>query len=175
MNTTDPQDELVPIVNEKDELVGKTTRKEVTSNPNLIHRAIGILVFNSKGELLIQKRSKTKDTYPDSWTHSVAGHVRYGEAYLATALREMKEEIGVAVQPSDLTPLGKILVRSPWVNEWTQVYTFVLKNDVPFTSQNEEVSEVRFVSRQEIQRMLEEPSTPWSPPAKQTLATFLLT
>lgn len=73
VKTTDPLYEIFPIVNEKDLVVGKISRKEAHNDPNIIHRAAGVFVFNSKGKLLIQKRSETKDTFPGCWDISVGG------------------------------------------------------------------------------------------------------
>ena len=58
------KDEPVDIVDEKDNVIDTVPRSEMRKN-NLRHRTAYFMVFNSKGELLITKRSKTKDIYPD--------------------------------------------------------------------------------------------------------------
>lgn len=70
------------------------------------HMAAHIWIFNSKGEVLIQKRSSTKDSYPDLWDISAAGHISSGETMLDGAMREMVEEIGLKdTRPEDLVPV----------------------------------------------------------------------
>ena len=53
-------DEIFDVVNERDEVIGRATRSEVHER-GLLHRAVHIFVFNSRGELFIQKRSMSKD------------------------------------------------------------------------------------------------------------------
>lgn len=95
MQTTDNQKELFIVVDEKDKILGYKTRYECHHDRSLIHRSIGVFLFNSKGEVALQKRSLTKDTSPGFYTMSTSGHVAKGESYLQAALREMEEEIGV--------------------------------------------------------------------------------
>src|SRR5260370_34170807 len=121
MKTTDPQDEMFPIVNEKDEVIGKITREIAHKSPNIIHRAIAVLIFDKKGKLLIQKRTLTKDTSPGYWSDSVGGHVAYGEEYLPVAVRETQEELGIKVNPKDLEFMGKLITNSSWEKEMTSV------------------------------------------------------
>lgn len=82
------------VVNENDEVIGKTTRKEAHKK-KLLHRVVHIIVFNSKGEVFVQKRSKSKEDYPGYYEISCAGHVDSGESYHDAARRELKEELGV--------------------------------------------------------------------------------
>jgi isopentenyl-diphosphate Delta-isomerase len=86
-------EEYVDVVNENDEAIGKATRKEAHKKKHL-HRAVHIVVFNSKGEVFVQKRGKKVGTLPGYLEISCAGHVDSGETYLDAAHREMKEELG---------------------------------------------------------------------------------
>ena len=87
-------EEIFDIVDERDEVVGQRTRREV-HQLGLLHRAVHVLVFNARGEVFLQKRSMTKDKSPGLWDSSASGHVDAGEAYDATAARELREEIGL--------------------------------------------------------------------------------
>jgi 16S rRNA (adenine1518-N6/adenine1519-N6)-dimethyltransferase len=71
----------------------------------LRHRAVHILLFNEKGELFLQKRSRWKDRHPLLWDSSAAGHVEAGEDYDATAIRELEEELGVTTELSRVAKL----------------------------------------------------------------------
>ena len=77
-------------------------------------------------QVLIQKRSSTKETHPELWDISCAGHVDFGEAPREAALRELKEELGIEAPTPTLVPLG-ILRRDTHHKhltdrEWTCVY-----------------------------------------------------
>jgi isopentenyl-diphosphate delta-isomerase type 1 len=92
-------EEIFDVVNEHDEVVGRETRREVHRN-GLRHRAIHVFVFNSRGEVFLQKRSMTKDTHPGVWDSSASGHLDCGEDYDACAVRELREEIGLKLNKS---------------------------------------------------------------------------
>ena len=87
-------EEIFDIVNERDEVIGRALRSEVHAR-GLLHRAVHVLVFNSRGEIFLQKRSMKKDRQPGVWDSSCSGHVDSGENYDETALRELGEEIGL--------------------------------------------------------------------------------
>ena len=67
-------DEIFDVVDEADEVVGTETRREVHRR-KLLHRAVHILIYNSKGEIFLQKRSMSKDSCPGLWDSSASGHV----------------------------------------------------------------------------------------------------
>lgn len=100
-------EEIFDVVNEHDEVVGRERRSEVHRR-GLMHRAVHVLVFNSRGEVFLQKRSMTKDRQPGLWDSSASGHVDCGEDYDACALRELREEIGLnlAAAPQRLFKLN---------------------------------------------------------------------
>ena len=89
--------ELLDVVDENDNVIATRTRGEIHARA-LMHRAVHILLFNSRGDLFLQKRSLSKDEQPGKWDSSAAGHVDSGEAYLACAEREIQEELGIVVE-----------------------------------------------------------------------------
>jgi len=89
-------EEIFDVVNERDEVVGRASRREVHAR-GLWHRAVHVLVFNARGEVFLQKRSMKKDTAAGLWDSSSSGHVDAGEDYDACAVRELREEIGLVV------------------------------------------------------------------------------
>ena len=141
MITTDPQDELFDLVDENDKIIGTVRRREANRNPKRIHRAVCILVFNKKGQLFLQKRSKTKDTYPGYWTISTSGHVRSGQTYRQAAVEELREELGVE-QGFSLKRLGKSLMRYPHETEYETFYKTIY--DGPMSLHPEEIAEGKF-------------------------------
>ena len=119
-------EEMFPVVNENNVVIRVASRTEVHAN-NLRHRAIHILLFNAAGELLLQKRSASKDRHPLQWDSSAAGHVDAGEEYHATATRELMEELGVEAQ---LTEIGQLAAADATGQEFIRVYTG--RHDGPF-------------------------------------------
>ena len=93
--------EQFTVVDNHDTPKGAAPRGEVHAN-NLLHRAVHILIFNPKGEVFLQLRSRTKDRHPLAWDSSAAGHVNVGEDYDQTANRELLEELGITA------PLEKV-------------------------------------------------------------------
>ena len=87
-------EEFFDVVNERDEPVGRATRREVHAR-GLRHRAVHVLVDDGAGRIFLQKRSMKKDTSPGRWDSSSSGHVDAGEDYDAAAMRELGEELGL--------------------------------------------------------------------------------
>ncbi|WP_133715920.1 MULTISPECIES: NUDIX hydrolase [Methylocaldum] len=116
-------DELLYEVDEHDRVVGPRVRGEV-HELGLRHRAVHILVFNDLEEILLQKRSRTKDINPGLWDTSAAGHVDWGESYDDCAMRELGEELGIASR-SPLRFLFKLPASAQTGWEFIQVYRVV--------------------------------------------------
>jgi 16S rRNA (adenine1518-N6/adenine1519-N6)-dimethyltransferase len=89
-------EEMFDVVNERDEVVGRERRSEV-HRQGLRHRAVHVLVFNRRGKLFLQKRSRWKDSFPGTWDSSASGHLAPGETYDDCAVREVKEELGLTL------------------------------------------------------------------------------
>jgi isopentenyldiphosphate isomerase len=89
-------DEIFDVVDELDRVISSAPRSEVHRR-KLRHRAVHVLVFNSRAELFVQKRVATKDTFPGCFDSSASGHVNSGEDYDSCARRETQEEIGLLV------------------------------------------------------------------------------
>lgn len=172
MATTDPQNEMFPVVNAADEVIGQITRQEAHQRTDIIHRAVCILVFNDKDEVLIQQRSMSKDKYPGTWELGVGGHVSYGDTYMATAIRELKEETGLGVTTADLHLLGKILIHFQTETEFWEVYRCNIA-DKQIAINTEEVMATRFVSLDELSKMIMNPGIKWKPNAIRMFKEFL--
>ena len=140
--------ELLDVVDEDDNLISVKTRGEIHAK-GLMHRAVHILLFNSKGELFLQKRSMSKDEQPGKWDSSAAGHVDSGEAYLDCARREITEELGIAAERS-MEALFKLSASALTGNEHCMVYRYTF--DGPMVLQAEEIDDGRWVSAQAMDR-----------------------
>jgi isopentenyl-diphosphate delta-isomerase type 1 len=95
------------IIDENDHIVGKDTRENIHKN-GLLHREIHVWVYNQNGEILFQRRSKTKDTFPNLLDASVGGHVEIGDDYLTSAIKELEEETGIKAKTKDLIHIAKM-------------------------------------------------------------------
>lgn len=88
-------DERVDVVDAGDRVVGRATRAEMRTR-RLRHRAVYVLVFNSRGDLFVHQRTAGKDVYPSYYDVAIGGVVSAGETYEQAAEREIAEEIGVS-------------------------------------------------------------------------------
>lgn len=91
----DNMEEMFPIVDEEGNIVSAATRGECHSGSKLLHPVVHLHLFNSKGELYLQKRPEWKDIQPGKWDTAVGGHVDLGECVDDALKREVMEELGV--------------------------------------------------------------------------------
>jgi isopentenyl-diphosphate delta-isomerase type 1 len=141
----DSQNELFVVVDKCDTIVGYRTRFECHSDKTLIHRDVGIVIFNDHGEVLLQKRSIKKDTDPGFFTLSASGHVAKGETYRKAAIRELFEEIGIRAR---LKKVKTFLVEYPFETEMETLFT--ANHNGPFIIDDFEVDSVTFVKPENI-------------------------
>jgi isopentenyl-diphosphate Delta-isomerase len=87
--------EHVILVDEHDREVG-TMEKMEAHRKGVLHRAFSVLIFNSKGELLLQKRALTKYHSGGLWTNTCCSHPLPGESIPEAAQRKLKQEMGIA-------------------------------------------------------------------------------
>lgn len=152
--TAQRDDEIFDVVNDRDEVTGQATRKEV-HRQKLLHRAVHALAFGCDGRVFLQKRSMLKDTSPGCWDSSCSGHLDSGEAYDAAVVRELGEEIGLIVTAAHgLVPLFK--VDSCADTGWEFVWVYQLKTDGPFVLHPAEVERGEWFSVAEVTRGIEE-------------------
>ena len=174
MYTTDPQDEIFPVVNEQGVVIGRTTRREAHRNRELIHPVIGIFVFDTRERVLLQKRSATKDLNPHCWTVSVGGHIKHGDTPIDTAVREIEEEIGISVNSERLTLLGTMVTRNEMQSEYWYVYRYELPAEAPLKAHPDEVAELKFVTLAELARMIHDQKARWGEDPKKVIKQFIL-
>src|ERR1035437_1837419 len=144
------EDEYFPIVTEQGDVIGKASRKECHSGSFLLHPVIHLHVFNSKGELYLQKRAPDKDIQPGKWDTAVGGHVDYGEETEHALRREVREELGIVdFVPTFLKRYKFVSDReAELVHSYYTVYNGVITVD-PF-----EISEGRFWKMAEIEEQI---------------------
>lgn len=122
-------DEIFDVVDELDRVVGSAPRSEVHRR-KLRHRAVHVLLFNSRAELFVQKRAAIKDTFPRCFDSSASGHVDSGEDYDVCARRETQEELGLVVPAGQFSRHFK--VESCEQTGWEFVWAYsVVTDQVP--------------------------------------------
>ncbi|MFT4901716.1 MAG: isopentenyl-diphosphate delta-isomerase [Lentimonas sp.] len=134
-------EEYFDVVDAEDRVLRTETRSNV-HRQKLMHRAIHVFVFNSDGQLYLQRRSMTKDTAPGKWVSSCSGHLNSGEVYLDAARRELGEEIGLYLS-AELTPVLKQKACKPTGYEFVWLYR--CRAEGPFVLDAEEVSEGQWI------------------------------
>jgi isopentenyl-diphosphate delta-isomerase type 1 len=143
--------EYFDILDESGSLTGKQATREEAHEKGLWHRVAHIWIVNSKGEVLIQKRSPQKDSYPNMWSMSCEGHISAGQEPIQGALRELKEELDLDLEQKQLS-LAFAYKRSARHsdsfigNHFIDVYA--IKKDIDLsdlTIQEEEISEVKWI------------------------------
>lgn len=112
------QQGLLEVVDENDNIIGLETRAKIHKE-GLLHREIHVSFFNPNGEIIFQRRSLTKDTYPGKLDTAVGGHVEPNMSYEQTAIKESKEETGIDIKPEELVFLSKS--KNPFFDNATNV------------------------------------------------------
>jgi isopentenyl-diphosphate Delta-isomerase len=137
--------EEVTLVDKEDNVIGKGEKQVSHTDPKL-HRAISILIFNSKGEMLIQKRADTKYHCPGIWANACCSHPRPGETYEEAAKRRLPEEMGFSCQ---IEKEFKFTYYSEFMNalaeyEMDQVFSGLYDGEIKVNP--EEVSEYKWIN-----------------------------
>ena len=134
-----PADELVGVVDTNNVIVGRELRRRVRAE-NLRHRATYIFVFDRHDQIVVQKRTDTKDLFPGFYDAASGGVVNYGETYHENARRELTEELGIT--SAIIRPCFEFLFEDEHTRNFGKVY--VCRYDGPFQLQAEEVSGIEF-------------------------------
>ena len=149
-------DEVVIIVDQENNEVGAVPRREMRAG-RLPHRATYILVFNSAGELYLQKRTQTKDVFPGYYDVAAGGVVLAGESYEEGAVRELEEELGIRGTP--LTELFDFYYEDELIRLWGRAFSCVFDGELVL--QNEEIESGEYMKLEKVFRLAEtEPFTP---------------
>ena len=143
-------EEIFDVVNERDEVVDRQTRGEV-HRLGLMHRAVHVLVFNSRGEVFLQKRSMKKDRQPGLWDSSASGHLDCGESYDACAVREVREEIGLELADA---PQRLFKLAASEQTDQEHVWVYRCEAEGPFTLHPEEIERGTWFSPAEVTRWM---------------------
>jgi isopentenyl-diphosphate delta-isomerase type 1 len=164
-------EECIDIVDDAGNLTGEKELKSLAHKNGDRHKTVHIWIINSKGELLIQRRSPAKENHPNLWDISYAGHISAGETPLRAAMREAKEELNVVVEENDLKYLFTIDSPRTVLNdgayidhEFQDVYLLKIDRDISnFKLKAEEVAEIKWIPWRELQKIIQDGSAEFVP------------
>ncbi len=150
--------EYIDIFDENNNLIGEIKEKTKAHEDGNFHRTAHIWIINDNNELLLQKRSASKKTHPNCWDISGAGHIREGESVIDGAIRELKEELGVEIKEKNLQYVATIRsTKNPKNMEFQYVYLLKCNKKIAdYTFEDEEVSEVKYVYYEDLEKMVED-------------------
>ena len=148
-------EEQVVLVNEKDEVLG-TMGKMEAHEKGILHQAISILLFNSKGEMLLQQRASAKYHWADIWSNTVCTHPRENETHQAAAERRLLEELGFSTELKEVFSfIYKAHDKDSGLieHEYDHVFLGNYDGEIPFNT--DEVKDVEWVSVSELLKDIE--------------------
>lgn len=143
-------EEFVILVDEQDRELGIMEKMEAHQK-GVLHRALSVLVLNSRGEMLLQKRAESKYHSGGLWTNTCCSHPRPGESTPDAAVRRLNEEMGISIS---LKSVGTFIYQANLdkgltEHEFDYVFTGIFDGKPNVNAQ--EVSDWKFVSLKELQ------------------------
>lgn len=156
------KEEVLDIVNEKDEIIGNAPYEEIHQK-KLRHRVAHALIFNDAGEFLLQLRAAHKKAFPMHWSFSIGGHVRHGESYEKALVREAQEEANLSLLPENFICKGKGTYTDE-LGHKVAYKTYELHYDGPIEAgQKEEVAALQFTDIATFKNMLTDAKEKFQP------------
>lgn len=174
--------EAVIQVTERDEVIGPLSKLEAHRGSGLFHRAFSVLLFNSKGDMLLQQRSGDKVTFPHVWANACCSHPLHSAEELEetnamgvkrAAVRKLEQELGIdpsTIDVADMTFMTKMRYAARMNQTWIEReldHILVMCADVELSPNPNEVANTMWVSREELEAMLIEER-----PAEQAIAPW---
>lgn len=160
--------EILDVVDCNGNPTGQTVERALAHAEGVRHRTSHVWLVRRRGgrvQVLLQKRSPEKDSYPGCYDISSAGHIPAGVGFLPSALRELREELGVQASPEALHYCGQRRFQFTAVfhgkpfrdNQVSNIYLLWMDREPPqFTLQAEEVAEVRWFDLETCLRAVQE-------------------
>ena len=164
--------EMLDIVDENGIPTGRSVPRTVAHAEGLRHRTSHVWIVRKKNgavQVLLQMRCAAKDSYPGCYDISSAGHIPAGDEFVGSALRELKEELGVTAAPADLHECGLRRFRFESVfhgkpfkdNQVSKVFCLWLDKEAEdFTVQRSEIDYVKWFDLDEAIRAVDEGTIP---------------
>lgn len=164
--------ELFDVVDENGDPTGETVERTLAHSQGIRHRTSHVWLLRRRQgrmEILLQKRSRDKDSFPGCYDISSAGHIPAGVDYVSSALRELKEELGEEASPEELSCCGTRHIRyaetfygKPFRDhQVSKVYLLWRDKEAEeFVLQQEEIEEVKWFDFYECMELVKENAIP---------------
>ena len=159
-------EELYDLVDENNNPLGLTKPKSQVHRDGDWHRAVHVWIVNQNKEVLVQKRTPTKTLSPNLWDLSMGGHISAGEEPVHAAMRELKEELGMEVNPEDLKYVllskDNVVLTNGIERLFHNVY--IVRTDWSisrFVKDPEEVAEIKYISVDEMENQINSHPEQW--------------
>ncbi len=156
-------EEQIDVLNEQGQKTGESRARSDVHRLGLWHRTVHVWLFDASGKILFQLRAHDKENNPNLYDTSCAGHISAGDSSPLSAVREIREELGLEKNPAELTYLfecrhSSVLNSGTYLdNEFYDVYRGFISEDEKqrLVPQPHEVDGFRFFSPRELQAELE--------------------
>ncbi len=154
--------EYLDVVDEKGQPTGVTVSRDAAHRDGIRHRTAHVWVVRKSRtgyDILLQKRSMEKESFPGFYDTSSAGHIPAGEEPLSSALRELAEELGIEAEPGQLMFAGTFLNQYEEKfhgklfrdNEVTTVFVYIQPVEIStLVLQKSEVDAVRWFDLEDV-------------------------
>ncbi|HAR64405.1 MAG: NUDIX hydrolase [Candidatus Margulisiibacteriota bacterium] len=142
--------ENIEVIDYSGESTGEVKTRKAIHKDGDWHRTVHVWILNANCQLLLQRRHPGKHSHPDTWDISSAGHITAGDGSLNTAIKEVKEELGIELREDELEYLFTVkqtdVMSHGFVdNEFNDVY--LVEKDIKLSKvrcQKEEVTAVKY-------------------------------
>jgi len=149
--------EKVYLVDKNNKVIGSKWRDELTDDD--CWRVIAVWIVDTSGKILLQQRSFKKKVGPGIWSAACEGTIEFGDEPLKTAVRELREELGIITKPEQLKPTTKIHYKDPQFG-WRIKYGYFLEVEhKPVESlklQEEEVEQAQWMTSSQLEQFYSE-------------------
>ena len=161
--------EAVILVDENDSAIGSASKVSAHYQAGLLHRAFSVLMFDREGRLLLQKRADDKVTFPGVWANSCCSHPLSSDTeselidasgVKRAAIRKLHQELGISpdvLSLDDFHFVTKMMYSARMNADWIEReidHILVIQADVDIKINQNEVSEIKWVSKQELHQIL---------------------
>lgn len=152
--------EYFDVLDENGNKTGKIKLRSEVHRDGDWHKVVHIWILNNKGDVLLQRRCATKDSYPNMLDISCAGHLSVGDDSLNGAIRELKEELNLDIKPDDLQFIKTLKNSSKYTekfinNEFADLYILMTDKTIEdMNYQESEISEIFFIPYKKFKEMI---------------------
>lgn len=164
--------EKLVVVSRQDQILGSKEKDACHFLKGLLHRGFSVFVFNKKGEVLLQKRSKSKKLWPGFWSNTCCSHPQPGETYIQAGERRLKEELGFTCK---LKNLGKFYYRAVYKNVGSEneiCAVLVGKHKGRVRPDPQEVTDFRWIQFEQLKQEIKEKPEIFTPWLKKAISLF---